>query len=214
MKKIIFSGMLVLACCLFGEIGVVHGVTDIVGQCVPMSLLAGDRIALNRVCMGAGYGNCNDTLGNVTTFATGDCTGGVIELGVTNGCHKAGGYVGTVVDINVPLVVAGDRGSVLLVIGGGWRFKCDARSWGFVPQPDNVPGDFNQSIKNTTDWILGFVGMIAVLMLIWGGINYLTSAGDEDKARTGKKTITYALIGMVVAGIAYAIVDVIITVIL
>ena len=56
--------------------------------------------------------------------------------------------------------------------------------------------------------------MIAVLMLIWGGINYLTYAGDEDKARTGKKTISYAIIGLVVAGIAYAIVDVIITVIL
>lgn len=94
------------------------------------------------------------------------------------------------------------------------KLICDVRTWGMIPQPDNVPGDFKQSIKNTTDWILGFVGMIAVLMLIWGGINYLTSAGDEDKARTGKKIISYALIGLVVAGIAYAIVKVIITMIL
>ena len=83
-----------------------------------------------------------------------------------------------------------------------------------MPKPANVPGDFRQSIKNTTDWILGFVGMIAVLMLIWGGVIYLTSAGDEDKAKTGKKTIQYAIMGLVIAGIAYAIVNVIITVIL
>ena len=91
---------------------------------------------------------------------------------------------------------------------------CDVRTWGMIPQPSNVPGDFEQSIKNATDWILGFVAMIAVLMLIWGGINYLTSAGDEDKAKTGKKTIQYALTGMVIAGIAYAVVNVIVTVIL
>ena len=81
-------------------------------------------------------------------------------------------------------------------------------------QPAGTPGDFGQSIVNLTNWVLGFVTMIAVLMIIWGGINYLTSAGDEDKARTGKKTLTYALIGLVVAGIAYALVNVVVSIIL
>ncbi|MEA1937196.1 MAG: pilin [Patescibacteria group bacterium] len=85
----------------------------------------------------------------------------------------------------------------------------------YMPTPPaGTPGNFAQSIVNLTNWILGFVTMIAVLMIIWGGIGYLTSAGDEDKARTGKKTLTYALIGLVVAGIAYALVNVVVSIIL
>ncbi len=82
------------------------------------------------------------------------------------------------------------------------------------PAPPNVPVDFNTAIMNLTNWILGFVAMIAVLALIWGGVNYLTSAGNEDQAKTGKKVIEYALMGLVIAGLAYAVVVVIITVIL
>jgi len=82
--------------------------------------------------------------------------------------------------------------------------------WHMPPPPVGVPGNFEQSIMNLTNWILGFVGMIAVLAFVWGGIQYLTSAGNEDQARTGKQTLKYALIGLVVAGIAYAIVNVIV----
>ena len=86
--------------------------------------------------------------------------------------------------------------------------------WTSPSKPEGVPTEFDSAVLNATNWILGFVGMIAVLMLIWGGVTYLTSAGDEDKAKTGKKTLSYAIIGLVVAGIAYAIVDVIVTTIL
>ena len=87
-------------------------------------------------------------------------------------------------------------------------------AWAPPPKPGDVPDSFDDAVLNATDWILGFVGMIAVLMIIWGGINYLTSAGDEDKARTGKKTLTYAIIGLIVAGIAYALVKVVVSTIL
>lgn len=86
--------------------------------------------------------------------------------------------------------------------------------WTAPSKPSGVPTEFDGAVLNATNWILGFVGMIAVLMIIWGGVVYLTSAGDEDKARTGKKTLTYAVIGLVIAGIAYALVNVIITTIL
>lgn len=93
--------------------------------------------------------------------------------------------------------------------------NCPAEcAWAPPPKPGDVPESFDDAVLNATDWILGFVGMIAVLMIIWGGINYLTSAGDEDKARTGKKTLTYAIIGLVIAGIAYALVNVIVTTVL
>lgn len=81
-------------------------------------------------------------------------------------------------------------------------------------QPVGTPGDFGQSIVNLTNWVLGFATMIAVLALIWGGMNYLTSAGDEEKAKSGKQTIKYALLGLIVAGIAYALVNVVVSIIL
>ena len=86
--------------------------------------------------------------------------------------------------------------------------------WTSPSKPSGVPSDFDSAILNATNWILGFVGMIAVLMIIWGGVTYLTSAGDEEKAKTGKKTLSYAIMGLVIAGIAYAVVKVIVTTIL
>ena len=80
--------------------------------------------------------------------------------------------------------------------------------------PVGAPENFDSAILNATNWILGFVGALAVLALIWGGISYLTSAGDEERARTGKQTIKYALMGLVIAGIAYALVSVVVSTVL
>ena len=95
-------------------------------------------------------------------------------------------------------------------------FSVDFATDGFdMPaQPAGTPGDFEGSIVNLTNWILGFATMIAVLALIWGGMNYLTSAGDEEKAKSGKQIIKYALLGLIVAGVAYALVKVIVSIIL
>lgn len=87
-------------------------------------------------------------------------------------------------------------------------------AWAAPPRPGNVPIDLNQTIMNLTNWILGFVTLVAVLALIWGGVNYLTSAGDEDKVKTGKRVMEYAIMGIVVCGFAYAIVVVIVSTIL
>ena len=44
-------------------------------------------------------------------------------------------------------------------------------------------------------------------MLIWGGIKYATSAGDSNKVTAAKNTILYAVIGLAVAVLAFAIVN-------
>lgn len=65
----------------------------------------------------------------------------------------------------------------------------------------------NDLVKNIVNGILYFVGILSVVMLIWGGILYTTSAGDSNKVTTAKNTIMYAVIGLVVAIFAYAIVN-------
>jgi len=87
-----------------------------------------------------------------------------------------------------------------------------ANAWGPPDQPTNVPNNLASAILNVTNWILGFIGLIAVLIIIWGGVLYLTAAGNEDQTATAKKTISWGIMGLVIAGLAYAIVYVIYTV--
>ena len=87
-------------------------------------------------------------------------------------------------------------------------------TWGATCQPGGVPTDIRQAIMNVTNWILGFIAIIATLVIIYGGVQYLTAGGNEDNVGAAKKTITYGIIGIVIAGLAYAMVIVVSTVIL
>jgi hypothetical protein len=60
------------------------------------------------------------------------------------------------------------------------------------------------TIINTLLYILG---IIAVIMIIVGGIRYTTSNGESAGIKGAKDTITYAVIGLVVAILAYAVVN-------
>ncbi len=55
--------------------------------------------------------------------------------------------------------------------------------------------------------LIGLVGAVAVLMLIFGGLQYVTSNGDSKRVEGAKNTILYAIIGIVVALLSYAIVS-------
>jgi hypothetical protein len=87
-------------------------------------------------------------------------------------------------------------------------------TWGARCQPGGVPTDIRQAIMNVTNWILGFIAIIATLVIIYGGVQYLTAGGNEDNVGAAKKTISYGIIGVVIAGLAYAMVIVVSTVIL
>ena len=65
--------------------------------------------------------------------------------------------------------------------------------------------------KQVTNTILYIVGIIAVIMLIVGGVKYLISGGDNKKVTDAKNTVLYAIIGLVIAFLAFAIVNFVIT---
>lgn len=58
---------------------------------------------------------------------------------------------------------------------------------------------FLQILQKALDFLLSIVGIVAIIMLVVGGIMYLTSAGDEDRIDTGKSIVKYAMIGIGVA---------------
>jgi hypothetical protein len=61
--------------------------------------------------------------------------------------------------------------------------------------------------RNILDLLLSVFGIIAILSLVVGGGMYLTAYGDEKRIDTGKKIVTYAIIGIVLALSAIVIVD-------
>jgi cytosine/uracil/thiamine/allantoin permease len=79
-----------------------------------------------------------------------------------------------------------------------------------------LPGDFEQGTNTASDLLvtileiaLGLVGLIAILFLVWGGFQYITSAGDEEKLGKAKGTMINALIGLAIVLLAYALVRII-----
>ncbi|MFA5020742.1 MAG: pilin [Patescibacteria group bacterium] len=60
-------------------------------------------------------------------------------------------------------------------------------------------------IKSILQVILGFLGVIAVLIILWGGFIWMTAAGDDDKVSKAKQMIYSGIIGLVIIFAAYAI---------
>jgi hypothetical protein len=66
-----------------------------------------------------------------------------------------------------------------------------------------------KTIKNITTFIAYMGGIIAVIVVVYGGFRYVVSAGNEQKVATAKDTILYGVIGLVVIIAAQTIVIVI-----
>lgn len=72
---------------------------------------------------------------------------------------------------------------------------------------EDQSADLNVSFKMITDVLLFIIGAISVIMLIVGGIRYTVSGGDSGQITAAKNTILYAIVGIVIAILAYAIVN-------
>lgn len=73
---------------------------------------------------------------------------------------------------------------------------------------DNGQGGIFRTITNV---LLFLIGAISVIMLIIGGIRYVVSGGDSTAVQNAKNTILYAIVGVVVAILAYAVVNFVIS---
>lgn len=111
----------------------------------------------------------------------------VLALGVT--------LVAPVVD-QVPVMAQGVEGGIQ---GGADSAKGD-------DQQDQLFGP-DGVFKRITDVLLFIIGAISVIMLIIGGIRYTTSNGESGNIKSAKDTILFAVIGIVIAILAYALVN-------
>ena len=72
--------------------------------------------------------------------------------------------------------------------------------------PTELIGD-NGVFSRLTNTILLVVGLISVIMLVYGGLRYILSGGDSKKVTDAKNTILYAIIGLIISLLAFAIVN-------
>ena len=64
-----------------------------------------------------------------------------------------------------------------------------------------VTGDSEGTLTDVTgiiNAVIGVLGLVCVVVMIIGGINYMTSSGDSGKVKKAKDTILYGVIGLVV----------------
>lgn len=55
--------------------------------------------------------------------------------------------------------------------------------------------------------VIGILGLVCVIVIIIGGVNYMTSSGDAGKVKKAKDTILYGVVGLVICVLAFAIVQ-------
>lgn len=72
-----------------------------------------------------------------------------------------------------------------------------------ISDNDNLMG----TLTTIINVVIGVVGFIAVAMIVMGGISYTTSQGDASKTKKAMNTILYGVVGLVVALLAFAVVN-------
>jgi type II secretory pathway component PulF len=70
-----------------------------------------------------------------------------------------------------------------------------AKASGVIDDAPSIP----ELLLNILNFLLQIFGIIAIIALAISGIIYLTAYGDEDRIKLAKKSVTYSIIGTIVA---------------
>lgn len=106
----------------------------------------------------------------------------------------------------VSVVVAVGVGTAAVPVGAVEVFEgCDQNPGAAVCQSRN--DDAEDMVQTAINAALMVLGMISVLMIVIGGIRYTASNGESAKVKSAKDTIIYSVVGLVVAIMAYTIVN-------
>lgn len=97
--------------------------------------------------------------------------------------------------------------------------QCDTSNLGITSGKECAKGDEQPAdlfgtggiFTTIVNILLFLIGAVAVIMLIIGGIRYTLSGGDQNAVTSAKNTILYSIVGIIVAILAYAIVNFVIT---
>lgn len=58
---------------------------------------------------------------------------------------------------------------------------------------------------NAINMLLGFLGIFAVSVIVYGGVQFMTAGGESDKAKAASKIIFYAVLGLIAIALSWLI---------
>lgn len=103
-----------------------------------------------------------------------------------------------------------------LMIGAISLFSLVPAAGAAILNPGDVPGPVSEGTGGETSlrglvltiisYFLGFLGLLAVIMIIYGGVTYVISAGNDEAIGNAKKIIMYSLIGLIIILLSFVIV--------
>lgn len=85
--------------------------------------------------------------------------------------------------------------------------NCDEWKGSQIAEQNNLMA----TLRTVINVVVGVVGFVAVVMIIMGGISFATSQGDSSKVAKARNTILYGVVGLIVALLAFAIVNFVLT---
>jgi len=81
--------------------------------------------------------------------------------------------------------------------------------WGYNDFTDAEVALGSRSLRDTiggvVNIILGFLGILTTVAILWGGFNMMTSGGNAEKSEKGKGVVIAGAIGLIIVLTAYAI---------
>ncbi len=76
-----------------------------------------------------------------------------------------------------------------------------------LDNPLALSTDIKVIIGTLIKGVLGVMGGLVLLMVVWGGITWITAAGSPEKVKSGSQTILWALLGAVITTASYIILN-------
>jgi hypothetical protein len=71
---------------------------------------------------------------------------------------------------------------------------------------ESITDKINKFLKRLINIISAIIGVVAVIMIIFGGFRYVTSGGNDSSVTSAKNTILYAIIGLIIVALAQLLV--------
>jgi len=81
-------------------------------------------------------------------------------------------------------------------MGGIWPASCLVQD---VPTINCLPIVF----QNVANAFLTFSGVVAIFLIVWAGIRFITSGGDAKQVASSRQTLTFAIVGLIIVLLAY-----------
>ena len=120
--------------------------------------------------------------------------------------------LGLIASSSLAFVSAADAGNPSTFKAEGLKYdnsKVSEIGWVAGVKQGQANDWFLTVVKSAINWVLGMLGLIAFVLLLWGGFNMVTAAGDDKKFGEGLKILKNAGIGFVFIAVSWLLVSMI-----